>query len=54
MKNINDLIEALQDAVQAQELLKEIFAEVGGYGNGILTEETRKKINDYFHFDDSE
>lgn len=39
---------------EGYELLEKIWLEVGPYQQDKVTPETWRKVNDYFHFDDSE
>lgn len=44
----------LNELVEAEKLLEGMHLEHGAYGDGKITDETRRKVNDYFNFDDSE
>lgn len=60
MKN-NDVIdriyklsEDLNDLLKARALLEQVYIEIGPYKDGAVSDETWRKVRDYFKFDDSE
>lgn len=53
IKILKDEIEKLQESVTSQELLTEVWHELGPY-TPHLTKELRFKLQDHFEFDDSE
>ena len=54
MVSLQDLIKLLQRAEKAEELLHEIWLDVGPYNEKKLSRETLNKLNRWFDFDDSE
>lgn len=51
---LNGLLDEIEDLKKAKGLLGEIYAEVGPYGNGRISDQLLYRINYYFKFDDSE
>lgn len=44
----------IENLRRAQELLEEVWREIGPYGNDPVSDKTRYKMQDFFGFDDSE
>lgn len=53
LKNLNKLLGEIEILAKAQELLDEVWIELGPY-NAVLSDELTHKLRDYFHHDDSE
>lgn len=54
MSKLEELFQEVYLLQEAEKILKEIYFEVGPYGGGEISWETRQKMNDHFGFDDSE
>jgi hypothetical protein len=53
IKELNDEISKLQKQLDVEELLQELWNELGPYSDA-LSNGLRYKLQDYFGFDDSE
>lgn len=51
---LSSLLEAIGNLQQAQEILEQIFVEVGPHQSGVISKETMIKLCRYMKFDDSE
>jgi hypothetical protein len=52
---LQEIVTEVKELLEGRELLERIFyRELGPYGDGKLTQETRNDLQNYFGFDDGE
>jgi len=54
IETINKLMDELDTLRSGCRLLEDVYLEYGPYGDGEISDELRRKINNFFKFDDSE
>jgi hypothetical protein len=52
--DLNGFVDEINNLQKAKGLLQTVWLEIGPYGHGKISAETRDELNNFFKFDDSE